>query len=215
MILVRDRENSRKYKKKKCLGVFKTVLICCFLLAAAGFLCFRFRGGVQIKQSRYQDILPEAEIVLYRQDDARWKKDRLGDSQYTMGSSGCLVSSIASALSMESGMEKTPGAFNAELSAGGVYDRKGNLQWEPLSALGNYRVEVFQEVSADIIDTCLSEGRYPVVRVRMYTLGNIHYVLIVGVQDGEYLCMDPLQDKLMKLSSYGNRVYAVRCVSLP
>ena len=77
-----------------------------------------------------------------------------------------------------------------------------------------YQVEVYQDVSADIIDACLSEGRYPIVRVRMYMLGNIHYVLIVGMQDGEYQCMDPLQDKLMKLSSYGNRVYAIRCVSL-
>lgn len=153
-------------------------------------------------------------MILYRQDDARWGKERLGDSKYTMASSGCLVSSIASALSMESGEERTPGTLNAEFCAGDVYDAEGNLQWEQLSALHKYQVEVYQDVSADIIDACLSEGRYPIVRVRMYMLGNIHYVLIVGMQDGEYQCMDPLQDKLMKLSSYGNRVYAIRCVSL-
>lgn len=179
-----------------------------------GFLFFRLRNGVQIKPPRDKDISSDREIVLYRQDNEKWGEDRLGDSRYTMKSSGCLVSSIASAISMESGVEETPGALNRKLSAGQVYDMEGNLQWEPLSALGDYRVDVYQEVSSDIIDACLSEGRYPIVRVRMYALGNIHYVLIVGVQDGEYLCMDPLQDKLMKLSSYGNRVYAIRCVSL-
>lgn len=181
---------------------------------AGGFLLFRLRNGVQIKPPRDKDISSDREIVLYRQDDERWGEDKLGDSRYTMKSSGCLVSSIASALSMESGVEETPGALNRKLSAGQVYDMEGNLQWEPLSALGDYRVDVYQEVSSDIIDACLSEGRYPIVRVRIYALGNIHYVLIVGAQDGEYLCMDPLQDKLMKLSSYGNRVYAIRCVSL-
>ena len=111
-------------------------------------------------------------------------------------------------------MEETPGALNKKFSNRQVYDSEGNLQWEQLNALGEYRVDVYREVTSEVIDTCLSEGGYPIARVRMYALGNIHYVLIVGVQDGEYLCMDPLQDKLMKLSSYGNRVYALRCVSL-
>ena len=30
--------------------------------------------------------------------------------------------------------------------------------------------------------------------------------------EAEYICMDPLQDKLTKLKDYGNRIYAVRCV---
>lgn len=46
----------------------------------------------------------------------------------------------------------------------------------------------------------------------MYALGNFHYVLIIGSEDGEYLCMDPLRDGITKLSDYGSRVYAVRCV---
>lgn len=183
------------------------------LLIVGSFLFFRLRNGVQIKPPQDKDIWSDREIIFYRQDDERWGEDRLGNSRYTMQSSGCLVSSIASALSMESGAEETPGALNRKLSDSQVYDTEGNLQWGSLSALGDYRVDVYQEVSSDIIEDCLSEGRYPIVRVRMYALGNIHYILIVGLQDGEYLCMDPLQDKLMKLSSYGNRVYAVRCVS--
>lgn len=190
------------------------MVVLCFLLAGAAFISFRLRGGVQIKASQDEDILPDAEVVFYRQDDERWADDPLGESEYTMRSSGCLVSCIASAVSMESGEEETPGILNAEFSAGKVYDSEGNLQWEPLSELGEYQVDVCSEVSSELIDAFLSEGHFPIVRVRMYVLGNIHYVLIIGAEDGEYLCMDPLQDGVVKLSYCGNRVYGMRCVSV-
>lgn len=204
----------RKHNEVKSPALPKAAVMFGVLLIITGFLYVRLRNGTQIKAPREEEILSETEPVLYRQDDERWGEDRLGDSRFTMRSSGCLVSSIASAVSMESGMEETPGALNEKFSDRQVYDNEGNLQWEQLNALGEYRVDVYREVTSEVIDTCLSEGGYPIARVRMYALGNIHYVLIVGVQDGEYLCMDPLQDKLMKLSSYGNRVYALRCVSL-
>ena len=204
----------RKHNEVKSPALPKAAVMFGVLLIITGFLYVRLRNGTQIKAPREEEILSETAPVLYRQDDERWGEDRLGDSRFTMRSSGCLVSSIASAVSMESGMEETPGALNEKFSDRQVYDSEGNLQWEQLNALGEYRVDVYREVTSEVIDTCLSEGGYPIARVRMYALGNIHYVLIVGVQDGEYLCMDPLQDKLMKLSSYGNRVYALRCVSL-
>lgn len=190
----------------------KRIMIACFLLAGIGVLCFRLRGGVQVKAARDGDILSGVEAVLYRQDDERWEKERLGDSKYTMASSGCLVSCIASALSMEGGEEETPGSLNEKFSEMKAYDAEGNLQWQPLSKGEEYRVDVYGEASADIIDACLLQGHYPIVRVRMYALGNIHYVLIVGKEDREYLCMDPLRDEITRLSDYGSRVYAVRCV---
>lgn len=190
------------------------VIILCILLAGAALVCFRLRGGVQVKPSKDTDILPDTEIVFCRQDDERWADDPLGESEYTMRSSGCLVSCIASAVSMESGEEETPGILNAEFSAKKVYDAEGNLQWTPLAELGKYQVDVYGEVSPEWIDACLAKGHYPIVRVRMYVLGNTHYVLIVGVKDGEYLCMDPLRDGAVKLSHFGNRVYGMRCVSV-
>lgn len=38
-----------------------------------------------------------------------------------------------------------------------------------------------------------------------------HYVLIVKAEEGMLYCMDSLQDKLIPLSQYGNRIYAVCC----
>lgn len=210
--MIKHKNYSEKNNPGRPVVFYVLLVIFCFLLAGTGFVCFRLRNGVQVRPPQGSDILPDTEVVLYRQDDERWGENRLGDSEYTLRSSGCLVSCIASALSMERGMEETPGTLNEKFSERQAYDAEGNLQWAPLSVENEYQVDVYGEVSADIIDACLSQGHYPVVRVRMYALGNVHYVLIVGAKDGEYLCMDPLRDDITGLSSYGNRVYAIRCV---
>lgn len=187
------------------------IILCCLILAGTGFLFIRLRNGVLIKAPQEKTILPSTEIICYRQDDEQWSDDRMGDSQYTLRSSGCLVSCIASALSMEHNTIETPGTLNMKFSSGHAYDAEGNLQWGQLS--DDYQVDVYQEISSDIINKCLLEERYPIVRVRMHALGSFHYVLIVGIQNGEYLCMDPLRDDITSLSVYGNWVYGIRCVS--
>ncbi len=63
-----------------------------------------------------------------------------------------------------------------------------------------------------MIEQCLAAGHYPIVRVRMHGLGSYHYVLVVGTEEGDYVCMDPLEDSLTRLSDYLSRVYAVRVV---
>lgn len=180
------------------------------VIVAAGFLFFRLRGGVIVKPD--QAKVSSGEVIAYRQDDETWATDLLGDSQFTMKSSGCLVTCISSAVSMETGVEITPRALNDTFSKNRVYDSEGNIQWAAIEKTEGYSAEVFQEVSETEIAQCLAYGHYPIVRVRMHGIGNLHYVLIVGVEDGEYICMDPLEDKLTKLSRYWNRVYAVRVV---
>lgn len=175
-----------------------------------GLTGVRLRHGVTVRTEE-NDIMPQ-NVALYRQDDERWAKERLGDSSYTMKSSGCLVSCIASAVSMESGQAVTPGELNTLFSEHDVYDREGNLQWKALEKAGGYSVNVYQNVSEAEIDSCLTAGHYPIVRVRMNGIGNYHYVLIVGIEDRDYICMDPLKDELTGLSRYLNRVYAMRLV---
>ncbi len=175
-----------------------------------GLTGVRLRHGVTVRTEE-NDIMPQ-NVALYRQDDERWAKERLGDSSYTMKSSGCLVSCIASAVSMEGGQAVTPGELNTLFSEHDVYDREGNLQWKALEKAGGYSVNVYQNVSEAEIDSCLTAGHYPIVRVRMNGIGNYHYVLIVGIEDSDYICMDPLKDELTGLSRYLNRVYAMRLV---
>lgn len=110
-----------------------------------------------------------------------------------------------------------PGSLNEIFSSNGVYDAEGNLQWENLRQLDNgnaYEVEVYNSVSEEILRDCLGCGKFPIVRVRMNGVGNFHYVLVVKLEEGKYYCMDPLENNLQPLSHYGNRVYAIRCVSI-
>lgn len=185
------------------------LVILCVFLAIGGGLFIRIHNGTKIKPSVSHEV--SNEICLYRQDDEAWAADYLGDSSYTMKSSGCLVTCIAAAIS-DSEDDMTPKELNLLFSENGIYDKDGNIQWSCLAELEGYTVEVYNSAAETEIAQCLTEGHYPIVRVRMHGIGNYHYVLIVGTQEEEYICMDPLEDHLTKLSDYFDRVYAVRCV---
>lgn len=193
----------------------RIVLLCVIplivlIIAVSGYLFLRSRGGAEIK-AKQEYPLPE-NVVTYRQDDPAWAADKLGDSDFTMRSSGCLVSCIASAISMEKNEKITPGELNTLFSDNNVYDTEGNILWSGINSLDGYSADVLDGVSPDDIEKILNEGHYPIVRVKMNGTGKFHYVLIVGTENGSYICMDPLEDDLTKLSNYKNTVYAIRTV---
>lgn len=196
-----------KTKKQKMLIILSVVVA--VVLMGMGWLYYQLHNGISLKPSKEYKVNESA--VIYRQDDALWAEDLLGASKYTMGSSGCLVSCIAAAVTMN-GENIEPGELNKLFSDNHIYDAEGNIQWDNINKLEGYGAEVFTDVSNDYIENCLEAGNYPIVCVRIQGLGNLHYVLIIGAEDGEYICMDPLKDKYSKLSDYGNRVYAIRCV---
>ena len=181
------------------IGFFILIFVICFVLTV------RLRGSVKVYPDR--DIVVSEDYILYRQDNDLWAGDYLGESTFTMKSSGCLVTCIASAMNVD------PKTLNEQFSLHNVYDSEGNLLWGNLkNADDSYHVEVFSEVSKDILMDCLNNDRFPIVRVRMHGIGNFHYVLIVKAEKGIFYCMDPLQDEVTPLSAYGNRIYAIRCV---
>ena len=201
-------------RKRRSFALLILIFLC---VASTFFTLVRFRGSQVIKISKEaMNIIPCEDIALFRQDDTRWAEEKLGSSAYSMKQSGCLVTCIASALSMES-ETVTPESLNVYFSSGGVYDSEGNLQWGNLRQLdgGNtFDVEVYNTISEEILRDCLEQGKFPIVRVRMRGIGNIHYVLVVKLEDGKYFCMDPLANELQPLSHYGNRIYAIRYVSI-
>ena len=197
-------------KNKKKILIRILILIAGILAVTAMFLVFRLRNSVLIQACQIQ--LPPHDVTAYRQDDSQWADDALRDSSFTMKSSGCLVSCIASAVSMESKEEVNPGELNRLFTEYNVYDHEGNIQWSVIDSINGYSTQVYQDVSQQEIDQCLAAGHYPIVRVRVSAVGNFHYVLIVGTENGDYICMDPLKDELTRLSQYAGRVYAVRAV---
>lgn len=201
-------EKSYMKRRKRIISII--IGIGAVLIVLTGLFVVRQRGSKVLHSS--MDILPQKEIVFYRQDASVWADEFLGGSSYTLESSGCLVSCIASAVTMMGEAVETPQSLNAQFSELGVYDSDGNILWGNLNNMEKYGVEVYADVSAKILENNLKEGRYPIVRVRMHGVGSFHYVLIVKAEGGTFYCMDPLADGLQPLSAYGNRVYAVRCV---
>lgn len=178
------------------------------LIFTITFSFMRLSNGVNISARGREDI--SYPITLFRQDDMLWQNDKLGTSDYIMKKSGCVTSCIATALSQNMN-EITPGELNRIFSENSVYDANGNLQWKKLESLG-YQTEVLSTVSEAEIYTYLKNCQFPIIRVRVNGFGSFHYVLIVGIEKGEYICMDPLKDHLVPLSSYWSRVYAVRVI---
>ena len=181
-------------------------LICAVILSQV----VKNRGGVNIQST---DDYPVSDgIVYYRQDDNSWKDINLGNSKYTMESSGCITVCIASAIS-ESDNPMDPGELVTLLSENNVYDDDGNMQWGRLDELNGFEVEVYSSPDKATIDECLAQHHYPIVKVhRKSFISYHHFVLIVGSENGEYICMDPLKDGYTKLSDYGDRIYSIRCV---
>lgn len=212
-------------KKKKIVGIL--ICIVCFILAVATAFMIRTKGSICI-HSR-SDYTPD-KTIYYLQNDPQWRDERLGGSSYTMAGSGCLTTCIASELQMQHikvsdiqnvagsdiGQSITPGTLNEFFSEQGVYDAEGNIQWDALEQALDVEVVKLRagELGNDGLDTLLSQGVFPIAFVRVYGLGSFHFVLITGSKDGEYLCMDPLNEKqdAVPLSRFGDRIFAVRYI---
>lgn len=203
--------------KKKYVPFMLLVLLLVF--AGAGFFYLqRPKNGVNAAPSSVYE--PPA-VVYYLQKDERWKDDKLGQSVYTMGGSGCLTTCIASALSIQAEESKqyeifTPGELNRLFTEKEVYNASGDIVWGELKkALPESTVEVESSVSTKQIDTWLENRVYPLARVKNNGNGASHWVLIVGSDSESYLCMDPLRpgNEPVPLSVHGNMVYSIRAVS--
>ena len=203
----------------------RTIIILCIILLLAAVFCltaFRVRGSVSVNG---EGSTQSPDPVFFSQKDTLWAGDLLGDSSFTMETSGCLTACLAAELRMQdisipeiNAMD--PGTLNSFFSGKQVYDREGNIQWDPLSSALNVSLERINGISAmrkTDLTALLSEGIYPIVRVRVKGLGNFHYVLLVKCQDGQFWCMDPLhaEEELVPLSAFGNRIYAIRYLYRP
>ena len=90
---IMSRKNTKEPKRR--------ILLALAVLGAAVLIIMsqvvKNRGGLNVKCS--VDYPVSERIVSYRQDDERWKDIHLGDSKYTMESSGCITTCIETAFS--------------------------------------------------------------------------------------------------------------------
>lgn len=167
-----------------------------------------------------EQSIPVTEPIAFMQKDPEWADDFLGTSKDTMGASGCLVTAIASGLDMQAKAEGsdfyiTPKSLNQVLTAAEAYTDGGAVIWEKLkTALPQTEVYVAGTVDMEIINEFLEKGLFPTVKVRVGGNGAYHWVLLIGAEDGHYVCMDPLSKtgEPVSLSAFKDRVYSMRAV---
>lgn len=203
-------------RRKKIIWILTGVAI--LVLAAAALLIWRHRGGGgegTTIQSTKAHPLPEA--VYYLQKDEEWAADPLGESRFTMGTSGCLVTCLATLFDLY-GESVTPGELNRLFTEQGVYNASGDVIWGNISSVyPEATVTVYKTVDEQAIEAALDQQQYPLVRVKNLGDGYWHWVLLLGSGDDGYLCMDPLysEKEARPLSAHGNTVYSWRLVTLP
>ena len=202
------------YRRKKIIWILTGAAI--LVLAAAALLVWRHRGGEGTTiQSTKAHPLPEA--VYYLQKDEEWAAAPLGESRFTMGSSGCLVTCLATLFDLY-GESVTPGELNRLFTEQGVYNASGDVIWGNISSVyPEAMVTVYKTVDEQAIEAALDQQQYPLVRVKNLGDGYWHWVLLLGSGDDGYLCMDPLYSEMeaRPLSAHGNTVYSWRLVTLP
>lgn len=148
------------------------------------------------------------------QKDKRWAADQLGTSTGTLGSHGCLVSSVAMACS-DLGVKLTPQELNQRLKQADGFLPQGWVVWKAIPRVteGRLTADYHPAASHAVMDKALEQGAYPVVKY--FLLGGIqHWCVIVGKDGQEYLARDPLRDdkEPVKLSELTAKVYALRVI---
>lgn len=125
------------------------------------------------------------------QRDNRWGKSKLGSSNTTISGYGCTITSISSALSLNSPVI----ANDAILSVNGFAN--GNLViWEKLpSAFPRIkeveRVRGWSSNAVEIIKTFIDKGDYALIEVDGKPIGGVkHWMLVYGYHD-ELMIWDP------------------------
>lgn len=148
------------------------------------------------------------------QKDKRWAADQLGASTGTLGSHGCLVSSVAMACT-GLGVTLTPKELNERLKKNDGFLPQGWVVWNAIPRVTDQKLtaEYHPASSHKVMDKALEQGAYPVVKY--FLIGGIqHWCVIVGKDGLEYLARDPLRDdkEPVKLSELTAKIYAVRVI---
>jgi len=158
--------------------------------------------------------LPDRAAFL--QKDKRWSQDRLGNSNDTMGTDGCLVTASAMALK-NLGFETDPGDLNRRLTEADSFTPRGWLIWSGISKVtgGKAKARFYDDVNEDIINGCLRDGYYPMARFILPN-GRTHWAVILKRDARGYHMRDPLHpSRSPLLFPRGAEAFkAVRCIGM-
>ena len=152
--------------------------------------------------------------AAFSQKDPRWANHPMGGSGKSMEAEGCLVTASAMALS-NLGVDIDPGELNQSLKVNGGYTSTGQLIWAGIetASTGRAIARYYDDVSMSIIDTCMTDGFYPMVRFKLPN-GRTHWAMIVRRDKFGFHMRDPLHISKSPLLYPGSveTFEAIRCV---
>ena len=158
-----------------------------------------------------------SDSFVYRQDDARWGAETIGSTEDSLRAYGCTIASVAMSASNLTQTEITPQVLEARLSDAGGFTNRGWLIWDKVEEAtdNQVRAKYYDTPRHEDINSCMASGNYPVVKIKLYR-SIIHWVMIVGTAEDEYLIRDPLvgavTDGPIALSSRSGEIFGVRCI---
>jgi len=151
---------------------------------------------------------------IYLQGDPRWKDDKIGGIEETLGEVGCFVSCVSMALAHH-GIDLNPKQLNKLLKAHDGYTEQGWVKWGTVSKITENQIHFYvpNHPHLALIDAALKASEPVLAKIRLYGIMP-HWVLIVGKEAEDYLVKDPLGDgqSLDKLSNFNSKIYAIRVV---
>jgi hypothetical protein len=188
----------------------------CIILIAAILFAFYVGRAYYIKHFGI-NLVPKKDYPVqvssyYRQNDPKWKDIEIGASKRKMGSTGCLISCVATAIS-ELSSSVTPEGFNTKLTEVDGFQGADLIWYKINEAYPDINYRYSRIFSNKTIESDLEKGLLPIVNVRYKKTGVTHWVLIVGAKDGEFIICDPLDDGFSsRLLSEHGKVYAYRVI---
>jgi hypothetical protein len=171
------------------------------------------KGALDPAGGRYFFRRVELPVPLFRQNDPRWGRDRLGPTENTLGAEGCAVASAAMVLATY-GIDTDPQRLNRFVTEQDGYTPRGWIYWEKAAALAPDRVEhVYEDLPTYyLMDRNIADGNPLIVRVRL-ACGMTHFVVIAGKDGFDYLVRDPgggASKGLYPLRELGSKIEALR-----
>lgn len=152
--------------------------------------------------------------AAYLQNDPLWKNQKIGKGKETIGGVGCLISSVAMALT-NMGYNYTPSTLTSSLSERNGFTKRSWLKWSKIRDVtdGQVKADYYTEPSHEIINSCMQKSQYPVVKFMIKKVIP-HWVVVTGRKGREYQIRDPLinSSKPIPLTSRTRRILAVRCL---
>ncbi len=177
-------------------------------------------GGYYVYQSRYikkQGIIitpskdyPIHDVEYYLQNDKEWSSDTIGNSKSSMGSTGCLITCVASSLT-DLGEKITPKELNQQLSDVEGFQGADLIWYKINEIIPSIEYSYSRVFNNKTIEGDLENDRLPLINVKFYGNGVTHWVVVVGAKDGDFLVYDPANKNKepIPLSTHG-KVYAYR-----